>query len=45
MEFVTTHDELRTIYKTPRPTDASMRKELRALDGHCRSSSAKAPSC
>ena len=32
MEFVTTRDELRTIYKTPRPTDASMRKELKALD-------------
>jgi PPOX class probable FMN-dependent enzyme len=43
MEFVTTSDELRTIYKTPRPTDASMRKELRALDGHCRSFIGKSP--
>ena len=43
MEFVTTRDELRTIYKTPRPTDASMRKELRALDGHCRSFIGKSP--
>ena len=43
MEFVTTREELRTIYKTPRPTDASMRKELRALDGHCRSFIGKSP--
>ena len=43
MEFVTTRDELRTIYKTPRPTDASMRKELRGLDGHCRSFIGKSP--
>ncbi|RUZ39250.1 pyridoxamine 5'-phosphate oxidase family protein, partial [Mesorhizobium sp. M7A.F.Ca.US.003.02.1.1] len=26
MEFVTTRDQLRTIYKTPRPTDGSIRK-------------------
>ncbi|TIN50356.1 MAG: pyridoxamine 5'-phosphate oxidase family protein, partial [Mesorhizobium sp.] len=25
MEFITTHDQLRTIYKTPRPTDGSIR--------------------
>jgi PPOX class probable FMN-dependent enzyme len=43
MEFVTTHDELRTIYKTPRPTDGSIRKELKALDGHCRSFIGKSP--
>ncbi|MGX9147374.1 pyridoxamine 5'-phosphate oxidase family protein [Mesorhizobium sp. 128a] len=43
MEFVTTHDELRTIYKTPRPTDPPIRKELRALDGHCRSFIGKSP--
>ena len=43
MEFVTTRDELRTIYKTPRPTDGSIRKELKALDGHCRSFIGKSP--
>ncbi|PWJ91484.1 MULTISPECIES: pyridoxamine 5'-phosphate oxidase family protein [Mesorhizobium] len=43
MEFVTTRDELRTIYKTPRPTDGSIRKELKLLDGHCRSFIGKSP--
>lgn len=43
MEFLTTHDELRTIYKTPRPTDGSIRKELKVLDGHCRSFIGKSP--
>ncbi|TIS45138.1 MAG: pyridoxamine 5'-phosphate oxidase family protein, partial [Mesorhizobium sp.] len=43
MEFLTTRDELRTIYKTPRPTDGSIRKELKALDGHCRSFIGKSP--
>ncbi|QKC81054.1 pyridoxamine 5'-phosphate oxidase family protein [Mesorhizobium sp. NZP2077] len=43
MEFVTTRDELRTIYKTPLPTDGSIRKELRSLDGHCRSFIGKSP--
>lgn len=43
MDFVTTRDELRTIYKTPRPTDGSIRKELKALDGHCRSFIGKSP--
>ena len=43
MEFVATHEELRTIYKTPRPTDGSIRKELKALDGHCRSFIGKSP--
>jgi uncharacterized protein len=43
MEFVATHDELRAIYKTPRPTDGSIRKELKALDGHCRSFIGKSP--
>lgn len=43
MEFLATHDELRTIYKTPRPTDGSIRKELKALDGHCRSFIGKSP--
>ncbi|RUV35015.1 pyridoxamine 5'-phosphate oxidase family protein [Mesorhizobium sp. M7A.F.Ca.MR.148.00.0.0] len=43
MEFITTHDQLRTIYKTPRPTDGSIRKELKKLDGHCRSFIGKSP--
>ena len=43
MEFVATREELRTIYKTPRPTDGSIRKELTALDGHCRSFIGKSP--
>ncbi|TJU94094.1 MAG: pyridoxamine 5'-phosphate oxidase family protein [Mesorhizobium sp.] len=43
MEFVSTRAELRTIYKTPRPTDGSIRKELKALDGHCRSFIGKSP--
>ncbi|CCV04401.1 Pyridoxamine 5'-phosphate oxidase-related FMN-binding protein [Mesorhizobium metallidurans STM 2683] len=43
MKFVTSRDELRTVYKTPRPTDGSIRKELRALDGHCRSFICKSP--
>jgi PPOX class probable FMN-dependent enzyme len=43
MEFVTTREELRTIYKVPRPTDGSIRKELKALDGHCRSFIGKSP--
>ncbi|TPJ67180.1 pyridoxamine 5'-phosphate oxidase family protein [Mesorhizobium sp. B2-6-1] len=43
MEFVTTREELRTIYKTPRPTDGSIRKESKALDGHCRSFIGKSP--
>ncbi|TIU14286.1 MAG: pyridoxamine 5'-phosphate oxidase family protein, partial [Mesorhizobium sp.] len=43
MEFVTTREELRTIYKTPRPADGSIRKELKALDGHSRSFIGKSP--
>jgi len=43
MEFIASHDHLRKIYKTPEPTAGSMRKELRALDGHCRSFIAKSP--
>jgi len=43
MKFVTSRDQLRTIYKTPRPTDGSIRKELKALDGHCRSFIGKSP--
>ena len=43
MEFIASHDHLCKIYKTPEPTAGSMRKELRALDGHCRSFIAKSP--
>jgi len=43
MEFLATRDELRTIYKTPRPTDGPIRKELKSLDGHCRSFIGKSP--
>ncbi len=43
MDFVTTHEALRGIYKTPEPTAASIRKELKALDGHCRSFIARSP--
>ncbi len=43
MEFIASHDDLRRIYKTPEPTAGSIRKELRALDGHCRSFIARSP--
>lgn len=43
MEFIGTREELRAIYRTPRPTDGSIRKELKALDGHCRSFIGKSP--
>lgn len=41
MDFVTSHDELRTIYKPA--GDGSLRKELKALDGHCVSFIARSP--
>ena len=43
MDFIASHDELRTIYKTPEPTAGSIRKELKRLDGHCRSFIARSP--
>ena len=43
MDFITSHDELRAVYKSPRPTDGSIRKELAKLDGHCRSFIARSP--
>jgi PPOX class probable FMN-dependent enzyme len=43
LDFITSHDELRTIYKTPRPEDGSIRKELKTLDGHCKSFIARSP--
>ncbi|MBA3446260.1 MAG: pyridoxamine 5'-phosphate oxidase family protein [Pseudaminobacter sp.] len=35
MRFITTQEELRTLYKSP--GDGAVRKELKRLDGHCRS--------
>jgi PPOX class probable FMN-dependent enzyme len=43
VDFIASHDELRTIYKTPEPTAGSIRKELKRLDGHCRSFIARSP--
>ncbi len=43
MDFITSHEELRRIYKTPEPDANSIRKELKRLDGHCRSFIAKSP--
>lgn len=43
MDFISTHEELRTVYKTPEPTAGSIRKELKALDGHCRGFIARSP--
>src|SRR5690606_4142784 len=36
-------DDLRSVYRTPKPTEASIRKELRTLDGHCRSFIGRSP--
>lgn len=41
MQFVTTRDELRAIYK--QPGDGAVRKELKALDGHSVSFIARSP--
>lgn len=43
MDFIASHEELRGVYKTPEPTAGSMRKELRRLDGHCKSFIARSP--
>ena len=43
MDFIASHAQLRAIYKTPEPDAGSIRKELRALDGHCRSFIGKSP--
>ncbi len=43
MDFIASHEELRTIYKTPRPEDGSIRKELKKLDGHCKSFIGRSP--
>lgn len=43
MDFIASHEELRGVYKTPEPTAGSVRKELRRLDGHCKSFIARSP--
>jgi PPOX class probable FMN-dependent enzyme len=43
VDFITSHEALRSIYKTPEPTAGSIRKELAKLDGHCRSFIARSP--
>jgi PPOX class probable FMN-dependent enzyme len=43
VEFITSHDALRTIYKTPEPDAGSIRKELRKLDVHCKAFIARSP--
>ena len=43
MDFITSHEALRAVYKTPEPTAGSIRKELKRLDGHCRSFIARSP--
>ena len=41
MEFVSSAEDLRRIYR--QPSDGAVRKELKALDGHCRSFIARSP--
>jgi PPOX class probable FMN-dependent enzyme len=41
MDFIATREELRGIYK--QPGDNAVRKELKRLDGHCRSFIARSP--
>jgi PPOX class probable FMN-dependent enzyme len=41
MQFLTSRDELRTLYKSP--GDGAVRKELRALDAHSKGFIAKSP--
>ncbi|HEY6630009.1 MAG TPA: pyridoxamine 5'-phosphate oxidase family protein [Rhizobiaceae bacterium] len=43
MDFIGTHDELRSIYKTPEPDAGSIRKEQKKLDGHCKAFIARSP--
>jgi len=43
LDFIASHEELRKIYKTPEPDAGSIRKELKRLDGHCRSFIARSP--
>ena len=41
MNYLSTTEELRTVYRPAR--DGAVRKELKALDGHCRSFLARSP--
>lgn len=41
MQYITTAEELRATYR--QPADLAVKKELRALDGHCRSFIARSP--
>lgn len=43
MDYISSHEELRAIYKTPGAGDISVRKELGRLDDHCRSFIARSP--
>lgn len=43
VEYLYTHDELRSVYKVPDPSDVAVRKELGRLDVHCQSFIARSP--
>jgi len=43
MDFVTSHEHLRSVYKTPAPDSNPIRKELGRLDAHCRAFIARSP--
>ncbi|WP_030158135.1 pyridoxamine 5'-phosphate oxidase family protein [Glycomyces sp. NRRL B-16210] len=43
MDYISSREELRAVYKTPDAADVAVRKELRRLDGHCRSFIARSP--
>ena len=43
MDFIVSHDDLRTVYNTPDPTANSIRKELRKLDGHSKAFISRSP--
>lgn len=43
MDYISSREELRAIYKTPGSGDVSVRKELGRLDDHCRSFIARSP--
>jgi uncharacterized protein len=43
VDFITSHEALRTVYKMPEPTTGPIRKELKRLDGHCKSFIARSP--
>lgn len=43
MDFISSHEELRAVYKMPDSTGIPIRKELTQLDDHCRSFIARSP--